>query len=190
MSLLRKLFNRKNQEYVKGDVKIYIQCIDDTVELKKDSYVMAGVFNEDGTAFKDILTGEVVRDLQSNDVSIRVEEKYYEKLDDVAHEECESGVGGLVDVHVMHYAKGCKVKQDFVEGRILDRYYINLEYEKGMNHILAFLLKDENDRVSIDEIKKVVKALNKIVYKNHKTIYNNVEGSMNNQLLRSCYKNF
>lgn len=190
MSLLSKISKKNKQEFIKGDIKIYIQCVNNSTDPNKDSYIMAGIFNEDGTAFKDVLTGEIVRNIKLNDVSICVEEKYYEKLDDAAHLECEDGIRGLVDVHVMRYAKGCKFKQEFIEGRILDRKYVNLEYEKGMNYILEFLLKDENERVSLEDINKVSKVLNKIVYKNHKVMCGNLQDSVCNQDLRSSYKSF
>lgn len=190
MSLLSKLFNRKNQEFVKGDVKIYIQCIDDATELKKDSYVVAGIYNTDGTLFKNILTGETVQTSKDDESSMVINNKYYGKLADIAFRECTSGVRGLVDVYVMRYEMDCEVKQNFIEGRMLEPFYVNPNYERGMKHILDYLLKGKDEKVSLDEIKNVSKVLNKIVYKNHKIMYNNLEGSLHNQVLRSSYKNF
>ena len=153
---------------------------------------MAGKIDTDDAEIKEWVQGLESFELiaKENIDSIVVGEKHYGKLDNNAYTAFKRGVSGLIEIHVMCYEKHCLFKQGFIEGCMLEPFYINPDYEKGMKNILKYLQKENDERVSLDELQKVAKAINKIVYKNHKIRYNNLHHSLHNQSLRESYNDF
>lgn len=191
MGLLTNLSKKKEVEYIKEDIDVYVAEVNESMLINKD-YVLIGVFNKDGTKFKNLLStdeGYLAIEGLGDLKTLEVNGKRYHKLKKSL--KISNDIDGDFESARIEYDQyvatenGLDLAFEVLQGKVV------VKVEDGisplMKNIYKFYVKKKSENVKLKEVKNFAKDINKFIYK---TVKEKLEKAEKENQTRQEYNNF